>query len=189
VIHVAAEGAVEPRLPCQRVAFTDFRSLDAALQRALATGSVHAIVHLAAVSDYSVAGVAPTGAGESDPDPSRKLESDADLILRLRRNFKIVSRLKEYAARGPGRAFGPPRLVAFKLTHTASPEERARAVARLGEDPSIDLIVHNDLHDRARTGRHEFSLHRRGREGRWEPVVFPLDLTGLARELISELKS
>lgn len=183
VILLSGPGALRPRLPCERLQFTDFASLDERLKGILASEPFDSIVHAAAVSDYSVAEV-----GGREPDASAKLDTDPEsrgrdeLVIRLKRNPKLVNRLRAYAA-GSRRL----RLVAFKLTYSSDPCERARAVARLAGDGGIDFIVHNDLLDRDATGRHEFSLFQRLPAGELTLAADRLNRDALGRELVSHL--
>lgn len=135
--------------------FTTFLDLDAALKRLLKSGHFDAVVHLAAVSDYSPA-LIEAGGRELRPGRSAKLDSGApELKLTLKRNFKIIDRIKAYAAGGGRRA---PLLIGFKLTSGAAPALVRRKVALLA---SADLVVHNDLAEMKK--RHPFHLYRNGR--------------------------
>jgi phosphopantothenoylcysteine synthetase/decarboxylase len=86
-----------------------FADLDAALGRLLSSESFDAVVHAAAVSDFSVdevwVGNQARAAGRA------KLDSESAPIIRLRPNPKLVDGLR-------GRSRNPSvRIVAFKLTH------------------------------------------------------------------------
>jgi phosphopantothenoylcysteine decarboxylase/phosphopantothenate--cysteine ligase len=128
VTCLRAEAAVPASLSSDEYTFTDFRSLDDSLRNLLDKGAFEAVIHLAAVSDFSV-----------DTQPG-KIPSDRELSLKLRPNFKIVDRLKKYAQ---PKAL---KVVAFKLTDTKSMEERLAAVNKLLTE-NVDLVVHNDVSD------------------------------------------
>jgi phosphopantothenoylcysteine decarboxylase/phosphopantothenate--cysteine ligase len=160
VTYLGGEGAAEP-FHCRRTArFSDFASLDQKLQAEIATGDYFAVIHLAAVSDYSVQSV-QVGERSFKPHELKKIDSGAELALTLRRNYKIVDRLKSYAPDGRK----PPIIVAFKLTNTKDKEGREKAVAAVLNSVSpdgrsaVDAVVHNDLGQiRSGSGQHRFEL-------------------------------
>lgn len=134
--------------------FTGFKDLDLELQRLLKAQPFDAVVHLAAVSDYSPAFI-EAGGKKFKPGSAAKLDSKAPVMnLVLKRNFKIIDRIKAYAAAGKN---PEPLLIGFKLTSgAAAPRvlEKVRALA------SADLVVHNDLAEMKKN--HVFHLYRGG---------------------------
>jgi phosphopantothenoylcysteine synthetase/decarboxylase len=134
--------------------FTGFKDLDRELRRLLKAQPFDAVVHLAAVSDYSPAFI-EAGGKKFRPGSAAKLESKAPVMkLVLRRNFKIIDRIKKYAAAG-GNA--KPFLIGFKLTSGASAAKILEKVCALA---SADLVVHNDLAEMKK--KHLFHLYRDG---------------------------
>ncbi len=134
--------------------FTGFKDLDLELQRLLKARTFDAVVHLAAVSDYSPAYI-EAGGKRIRPGCAAKLDSKAPVMkVVLKRNFKIIDRIKKYAVAGgqPG-----PLLIGFKLTAGAKAPyvlEKVRALA------SADFVVHNDLAEMK--GKHLFHIYRNG---------------------------
>lgn len=110
--------------------FSSFEDLNEKLKRRLSSSKFDAVIHAAAVSDYAPI---ETASGKID-------SSHGTLTLTLRRNFKIVERLRSYASSGP-------MIVAFKLTHTDSGAKRKYAISRLLGHPGVDAVVHNDYSD------------------------------------------
>lgn len=156
--------------------FTTFKDLDLTLRRLLMAEAFDAVVHLAAVSDYSPARI-EAGGKTFRPGRSIKLDSKApELNLVLKRNFKIIDRIKDYAAAGKG---PEPLLIGFKLTSGASPRAVVEKVLALA---SADLVVHNDLVEMKK--KHLFHLYRSGK--------LLADCGGpeeLADRLLSEIKN
>ncbi|MDQ7772336.1 MAG: phosphopantothenoylcysteine decarboxylase [Elusimicrobiales bacterium] len=155
VLCLCAAGAIRPSGDKVRVEdFFSFADLDGAIKKAFKAEPFDAVVHLAAVSDYSPSYIEADGRGFL-PGRATKLDSSPqELRLTLRRNFKILDRIKTYAeaANRP-----KPLLVGFKLTAGAPPEkvlEKVRALA------SADLVVHNDLAEI--NGAHPFHVYRGG---------------------------
>ncbi len=135
--------------------YESFSDLDAALRTALKAERFDAVIHLAAVSDYSPV-LIEAGARKYRPGRSAKISSAAgELRVILRRNFKILDRIKSYAAAGSHPA---PLLIAFKLTAGAGKAQALRKVRALA---SADLVVHNDTREMKKT--HPFHIYRSGR--------------------------
>lgn len=149
VTYMHGLGAAQPRKAARRVEFADFQDLDRKLRAALKKERVGTVLHLAAVSDFSVADVL-VGGRRRAPGRLSKISSTRTVSLRLRRNFKILDRLPRYAA-------GRPLVVGFKLTSTRS---RAAALKAVGQ-VRADLVVHNNMRD-IRNGKRKFSVFRAG---------------------------
>jgi phosphopantothenoylcysteine decarboxylase/phosphopantothenate--cysteine ligase len=122
---------------CREVTFDSYADLDAALTRELGGQSYDVVIHAAAVSDFSIHAIEVDGVAR--PPGQLKLSSDVAPTLKLRRNPKLVSVLRA-RSRNPG-----IRVVAFKLTRSAAPEEVQAAVLALFEGRAADFVVHNDL--------------------------------------------
>jgi len=147
--------AMQPESSMEKHSFTSFQSLDTKIKALLSSNTYDAVIHLAAVSDYSVEYI-ETGKGQKIiPDDKGKISSDHDaLILHLRKNFKILPRLKEYSLI-KDKLF----VIGFKLTDTDSTEEMQNAVKKILSDASVDLVVHNNLRDISTTN-HPAGLYK-----------------------------
>lgn len=121
--------AARPSCPCAEVEFSTFAELDHALDALLGESSFDAVIHAAAVGDF---GVSPRAG---------KLASDRPLTLRLRPRPKLLPTLQSRSAT-------PLRIVAFKLTAGADSRAVADSVRPLFAAPGVELVVHNDLHER-----------------------------------------
>lgn len=127
VTYLHGQSAQLPEAPCNKVSFTSFAQLQSQLQNLLSTSHYKAVIHLAAVSDFS-----PVETKAS------KISSDQELVLKFKRNPKLVDQLREMA--------GNPKLkvIAFKLTANATPEEEFAAAGKLLSHSNADLVVQND---------------------------------------------
>jgi phosphopantothenoylcysteine decarboxylase/phosphopantothenate--cysteine ligase len=141
-------GAVLPRTGRDRQAFTSAKDLQNRLQRRLAGGGFDAVIHCAAVADYTPAR-APRG----------KISSQLKgLTLRLAPVPKILPQIKNFAGGGAA-----PLVVGFKLTAGADRAAREAAVARLWAGGGVDAVVHNDLDDLADHKTRPFRAYVAGR--------------------------
>lgn len=140
--------------------FGSVAELDAALTHWLGTEEFDAVIHAAAVSDFTVDAVIVDGVGHAPG--TAKLPSEIAPTLRLKPTPKLVDTLR---TRSRNKAL---RVVAFKLTSGATMEQEQAAVAKLLGRGGVDLVVHNDLANReAEGGAFPAEIWRAGRE---EPV-------------------
>jgi phosphopantothenoylcysteine synthetase/decarboxylase len=131
-----------------RQAFSDHASLDASLCTLLADGGCDAVIHAAAVGDFSV----------TAPAPGTKIESGRERVLRLRPNPKIIDRIRGYATARP------LTLVGFKLTHDPDAARQARAARELLARSGADYVVQNDVSTISDDTGHRFVIHCRNSE-------------------------
>lgn len=133
--------------------FTDYLSLQQALESELSSEHYDAVIHSAAVSDYSVQQV-----GEySSQQTKNKISSDNDQVtLVLKKNPKLIDSLKRYSLNKNVICFG------FKLTVRANDEERKAAVKKLFDHSDVDYVVHNDLSEiNVESNSHLFHIYNK----------------------------
>jgi len=117
--------------------FVTFADLRAALERLLGGEHFDAVVHAAAVSDYSVAGLRVNG--EPLAPGAGKLGTAQEVAIQLAPNPKLVDHLRAWS-RNPAL-----RVIAFKLTRDADAAAARAAVEKLFAHSRADAVVHNDL--------------------------------------------
>jgi len=133
-----------------RAAFIDHASLDALLRTSLRDGDYDAVIHSAAVGDFTVAEAAH----------DEKLASGREIVLQLKPTAKIIDRIREYAGDRP------LTLVGFKLTHEADAAAQAGAAQALLARAGADYVVQNDVATLGEGEGHVFTIHARG-GGEW----------------------
>ena len=138
-----------PGMGCREEFFTSFADLDRALARLLGAEAFDAVVHAAAVSDFSVAEVTVDG---KEAPPNGKLASGVAPVIRLRPNPKLVDSLRSMSA---NKALA---VVAFKLTQGPAPESVSSLFAHSG----ADMVVHNDLSERVSAEDFPSAIHLPG---------------------------
>lgn len=136
VVLLRARHSVRPEAAGREELFGSFAELDAALTRLLGAEKFDAVIHAAAVSDFSVTAVEVAGRTQA---ANAKIDSSAAPVLRLKPNPKLVDSLR---ARSANPAV---KVVAFKLTRGAGPAEAQTAVRDLFAHAKADWVVHNDL--------------------------------------------
>jgi phosphopantothenoylcysteine decarboxylase/phosphopantothenate--cysteine ligase len=142
LLHAA--GAAQPVLGSTTVVsaltkreFVTFQDLDTELNDLLGQAKYDAVIHLAAVGDYSVASVKQTGSSAA-ADRNAKIASGLPLTLELKPNPKLVNQLREMSKNKT------ILIAAFKLTHSKHLDARLQAVNRLADAARPDWIVLND---------------------------------------------
>lgn len=136
-----------------KAVFTDYSSLKNLLEEKITSGHYTHVIHLAAVSDYSVQEI--TYDGKSlQPLEQRKLDSSADIMkLTLKKNPKLIRQFKQWDPK--------IKVIAFKLTSGATEEEKLKSVQKLQEESDVDIVVQNDLSEmNSSLGIHPFYLYR-----------------------------
>lgn len=156
VTWLGARDAMQPVSVDRVEQYYSFTDLETRLRSLLEAVEYDAVIHAAAVSDFSVSGV-ETGDGGSVNGHGGKLSSGSDLLLRLKRNPKLLDSLKDWSCNPALKVIG------FKLTDTEDPQKRLAAVRKQLDNSGVDAVVHNDLSDISETG-HSFRLHRDGQK-------------------------
>ena len=151
VTWLGAQDAVKPELAGAMVQFSSFDDLAQRLQALLLENDYDAVIHAAAVSDFSVVSVL-TEEGNPLDKLEGKLSSASDLLLRLKPNPKLLDRIRAWSKNPEVQVIG------FKLTDTADFQQRIAAVKKQFDDSKVDAVVHNDLSDISQEA-HPFSLH------------------------------
>jgi phosphopantothenoylcysteine decarboxylase/phosphopantothenate--cysteine ligase len=167
VTWLGAQDAIKPDRACAMAVFSSFEDLALQLQTLLAARDFDAVIHAAAVSDYSVASVLRHDGVELD-NAQGKLCSGTDVMLRLKRNPKLLDRIRNWS-KNP-----QVRIIGFKLTDSKDLQQRIAAVKKQFDHSKVDAVVHNDLSQISRQA-HPFYLYTSIRE-----PVHCADATALA---------
>ncbi|MBC7420844.1 MAG: bifunctional phosphopantothenoylcysteine decarboxylase/phosphopantothenate--cysteine ligase CoaBC [Bdellovibrio sp.] len=139
VTYLHAESAAKPEFADHFIAFTQFSDLSEKLEQTLKQTKYDWVIHLAAVSDYSV--IPTTGKIDS---------SENELTLKLKKNPKLIEMIK--------RVNPNTQLVGFKLTSTTDTKLIEQKVATLFEKAHCDFVVQNNWSD-IKNNLRQFSLY------------------------------
>ncbi len=143
VFYLHGKNAILPTnssVLSRSLSFLSFFDLNQLIEKMLGEVDFDAVIHLAAVGDYSVETVI-MGDKKYDPNTLAKIDSQETVTIKLKRNFKILNKIKEYDR------FKKTVVVGFKLTNTLQREEREAAITKLLKNGGVDYVVHNDLHE------------------------------------------
>ena len=150
VTLLKAHRAKTPHFQVNVHEYTDTGSLQSQLKKHLSNEFYDLVVHMAAVSDYSIDKVIVEGV-ETSPSHDLKLSSEHDITLKLKKNPKIISQIKAWSLNKN------LKLVGFKLTSLASHNDVEKAVNKVLSSP-CDLVVQNDLSD-IRKGEKKYRMY------------------------------
>lgn len=128
---------ISPKSNVRLLRYTSFSNLKQTLFDELDNNSYDAVIHAAAVSDYSVDYI-ESGNEKLLPDSEIKLDSSKPLKIVLKSNIKLVNNLKSYSKK-------PIKVIAFKLTKNASESLIKDKVNKILSSGVVDFVVHNDL--------------------------------------------
>lgn len=128
VTYLHAESATKPARAHKFISFNTYQDLSEKLQDELKISQYNWIIHLAAISDYSVI---PT---------EGKMDSQVDeFVLKFKKNPKLIELIKQLSPKS--------HLVGFKLTSTTDDRVVNQKVSSLFEKAKCDIVVHNDWND------------------------------------------
>jgi len=130
--------------------FSSFENLNRLLEENLSSKNFDLVIHAAAVSDYSLESIFADGQ-ELKPSMS-KISRPEKLMLQLKKNFKILNRLKSYSK---NKDIG---VIGFKLTTSNNPQEQLQAVQKVFSGGDVDLVVHNDWQEIQKSKEHHFGI-------------------------------
>lgn len=145
VVSLYGQGSARPEKVQRTLEFRSFKDLNFLLRKVFEEEEFDFVVHLAAVSDYSMKEVV-----------EGKIESGGEeLHLTLKKNFKILDRIKSYALVS-GKE---PMVVGFKLTDNAEEDFWFKSIQKIYKSGQVDLVVHNDLSEYSeKSEEHRFRI-------------------------------
>jgi len=142
VVYLHGQGAKLPPPGCRLVGFDGFADLREKLFETIRQNEFDMIVHLAAVSDFTIDTV-QYGGEVIDPEAIAKIESGAgNMTINLKPSEKLVDRIKSLSANKS------MKLVAFKFTADNTPEAQIQKGEKLFQSADADYVVINHLKDR-----------------------------------------
>jgi len=136
LLHAERAPVAATEMECDT--FVTFTDLETALRRHLGQSSWDAVIHLAAVADYSVVSIEVDGRVVPHGDQG-KISGGAEMLIRMKSNPKLIDKLKSWS-RNPA-----IRIVGFKLTNNPDPTAQKEKIHALLARGTTDLVVHNDL--------------------------------------------
>lgn len=138
VTALMAENAQKPK-DARIITYRTFSDLQKLLESECKNSNYGAIIHAAAVSDYSVQEICVDGKIFQGGAIS-KIPSGKEILLKMQENPKLLYKIKQWSGNST-------KLAAFKLTSGASEEEQQNAVKKIflaQKDFAPDFVVQNE---------------------------------------------
>ena len=142
VLLLHGHRAALPVKEIETDSFITFNDLDRKLKTYIGSGEFDFVIHAAAVSDFSVDYMETENGKIIQAPGSGKLSSENSFTIHLKKNYKIISRLKNYAPEGKTLI-----VIGFKLTDTDSEEMMKQDVVKVLKSGKVDYLVQNNLRD------------------------------------------
>jgi len=152
VTLLLAENSIAPVHQIKISKFKSFKILKDELKSLLSNNYYDAVIHLAAVSDYSPKSIKINGA-ETEISEDGKISSEYnEFEIKFVKNEKLVNSIKQWS-KNP-----KIKLFAFKFTAADEPENKRAELNRLFSNADVDFIVYNSLHKRTGNVQKNFEI-------------------------------
>ncbi|MCJ7553282.1 MAG: bifunctional phosphopantothenoylcysteine decarboxylase/phosphopantothenate--cysteine ligase CoaBC [Ignavibacteriaceae bacterium] len=146
VTYLHGINTLLPNNKTNNIQYRDFQNFKETLNELLESNYYDSVIHLAAISDYTVDKIkseelALSGSGKS------KLDSElSNLTINLKPTSKIVDKIKSISKNKDVVLF------AFKFSGSSSLDESKKEVGKLLKHSNADFVVLNHLQDRTKDG-------------------------------------
>ena len=158
VTFLYAKDSIKPDANCNMIEYISFEDLNREIEQQLSQNNFDVVIHLAAVSDYSVSEI-KIGDEKLSLPLVKKIKSDDDSIeIRMKKNFKIIDRIKSYSKNKNIVLFG------FKLVRGIDESEKNNSVNSLFNSAEADFIVLNDFANRSQSIQSGFRIFEKNNE-------------------------
>ncbi len=142
VTLIKAEDAVSPIAPVNTLKYNSFNELESLLKLELSKNNYDAVIHLSAVSDYSLSYVETENKKLKAPLNEKIDSSNRKIKLVLKANYKIVNKLKNFTENKN------LKIVSFKFISNDINKISKQKFGEFFKKYDSDYIVFNSLNDR-----------------------------------------
>lgn len=115
--------------------FSSFKDLKEKLEVLSQQERYDAVIHAAAVSDFSIDRLEDEEGNILDGEG--KISSDKGLVIKMKKNPKLLDQLQDQISHAI--------IVGFKLTNSPLKDPRTKAIEKILSRNCVDFLVHNDL--------------------------------------------
>lgn len=150
VTLLRSNNSNNPRFVLRESKYFSFSEYEAEFSRLLAEVNFDAVVHLAALSDYSPSEIDDGNSIQSLPLQLKMKSQNEEIKITLKKNPKLLGKIKTVSKNKTVKVIG------FKLTNSIDPNENREAVVKLFTESNCDFVVHNDLATRKKNGDQEY---------------------------------
>jgi len=142
VTLIKTKEAEMPEFDVKTFEYGDYSSLQQKLKKELNENEYQAVIHLAAISDYSPDNIT-VGNNTFGLPSNDKISSENDSItITFKRNAKIIDHLKSWSLNKT------VKLIGFKFANSSERDENAKIINKLFLSSKADYIVFNNFESR-----------------------------------------
>ena len=153
ITFVKSKDSLSPSNSDETKIYENFEDLNQILKEELGKHKFDAIIHLAAISDYSPEKIIFTDSFLKLPLTEKLNSKNESLTIRLNRNQKIINKIKTWSLNEK------IKLIGFKLVDdNLNNTEKELILNKMFSEAKTDLIVYNSLLDRNTDAQTNFEL-------------------------------
>ena len=178
VTLLKSETTINPMHAISTENFNSFKSLKSKLKKLVESKEYDAVIHLAAVSDYSPTKIRVNGNEEKLFETEKLSSKQEEIEIVLTKNEKIINNIKQWSKKIKLQLF------AFKFTASGNAEENHDAIEKLFASADADFVIHNSLKNRKENVQTEYEIIEQ--KGNKQKVSTSLDLAKELNKIIAE---
>ncbi len=152
ITFLHAKDSKIPKANCNILEYISFNDLNSEIKRLLSNNNYDVVIHLAAVSDYSVSELRTSSKTYMLPLSKKLKSNNNNLELVLKKNFKIIEKIKSYSQNKN------IALIGFKFVSNNSDLEITNSVNTLFDNAGSDFVVLNDFKNRTNSIQSDFKI-------------------------------
>ncbi len=152
ITFLHAKDSKIPKANCNILEYISFNDLNSEIKRLLSNNNYDVVIHLAAVSDYSVSELRASSKTYELPLSKKLKSNNNNLELVLKKNFKIIEKIKSYSQNKN------IALIGFKFVSNNSDLEITNSVNTLFDNAGSDFVVLNDFKNRTNSIQSDFKI-------------------------------
>ncbi len=142
VTYLHGINTMLPNNKTDNIQYRDFQNFEETLEELLKYNNYDAVIHLAAISDYTVDEIKSTELSLSGSEKNKLNSGISDLTINLKPTSKIVDKIKLISKNKDVVLF------AFKFSGSSDLDESKKEVDNLFKHSNADFVVLNHLQDR-----------------------------------------
>lgn len=147
ITYLHGINAILPGNKSEIIQYRDFKNFKVIIEEFLENNSYDAVIHLAAISDYTVDEIKTTETSLSGSEKGKLDSGMSNLTINLKPTSKIVDEIKSISKNKEVVLF------AFKFSGNSSIDESKKDVDNLFKHSNADFVVLNHLQDRNEYGK------------------------------------
>ncbi len=177
ITYLYGNNTVIPKNKSTNIQFNDFNDLNNLMQDLLTNNHYDSVIHLAAVSDYTVSELLQSDKSVNHEKQIKLASGMNDLIIRLKPTPKIIDGIKSLSKNKKIVLF------AFKFSGSSSLSDSKKEVAKLFKQSDADYVILNHLQDRTKKGL-QSNFYVFNKSGLLQNVISATQLANVIAQII-----